>query len=85
MAKNISKKQTKARKAIRKTQKQEQAANRAKFIIPIILSAIQLIASAALIFSLKKLNLLQGWQLCLTSIVLLALEALTSTRSTHGL
>ena len=77
MAKNISKKQTKARKAIRKVQKQEQAVNKAKFIIPIILSAIQLIASAALIFSLKKLNLLQGWQLCLTSIVLLALEALT--------
>ena len=77
MAKNISKKQTKARKAIRKIQKQEQASNKAKFIIPIILSAIQLIASAALIFSLKKLNLLQGWQLCLTSIVLLALEALT--------
>lgn len=77
MAKNISKKQTKARKAIRKIREQEQASNKAKFIIPIILSAIQLIASAALIFSLKKLNLLQGWQLCLTVIVLLALEALT--------
>ena len=77
MAKNITKKQTQARKAVRKAQKEEQSNNKAKFIIPVVLSAIQFIASAALIFSLKKLNLLQGWQLCLTSIVLLALEALT--------
>lgn len=77
MLKNISKKQTKARKAVRKDLKREQTESKAKLIIPIILAAAQLISSAALIFSLKRLNLLQTWQLLLTIFVLLGLEALT--------
>ena len=48
-----------------------------RLILPIILSAVQLISSCALIFALKRLNLLQIWQLFLTTFVLLALEALT--------
>ena len=64
------------RKNVSKKGKKE-AKNPKRFIIPIILAAVQLITSAALIFSLKRLNLLQSWQLILTSLALLALEALT--------
>ena len=62
MAKNVSKKQPKQKTAL---------------IIPIILAAIQLIASAALFFALKRLNLLQAWQMALVFLALLGLEALT--------
>lgn len=62
MAKNVSKKQPKQKPAL---------------IIPIILAAIQLIASAALFFALKRLNLLQAWQMALVFLALLGLEALT--------
>jgi len=77
MAKNISKKQIQARKTVRKAQKAEQLKPAKRLIIPVILSAVQFIASAALIFSLKKLNLLQSWQLILTAFALLGLEFLT--------
>lgn len=62
MARNVSKKQPKQKTAL---------------IIPIILAAIQLIASAALFFALKRLNLLQAWQMALVFLALLGLEALT--------
>jgi LCP family protein required for cell wall assembly len=62
MAKNVSKKQTKQKTTL---------------IIPIILAAIQLIASAALFFALKRLNLLQAWQMTLVFLALLGLETLT--------
>ena len=46
-------------------------------IIPIIIAATQLITSSALVIALKRLNLLQTWQLLLVALTLLALEALT--------
>lgn len=63
----------------KKVSKNKKQANkpRLNIIVPVIIAAIQLIANAALIFGLKKLNLLQTWQLILTSIILIGLEALT--------
>lgn len=77
MSRNISKKQSKARKAVRKTAKAEETSLAKRLIIPIILAAIQFIASVALFFSLNRLNLLQGWQMILVAIILIALESLT--------
>ncbi len=77
MAKNISKKQAHARKTVSKTEKSEQLKPAKGLIIPVILSATQLIASVALILALKKLNLLQTWQLFLTAFALMSLEFLT--------
>ena len=77
MSKNISKKQNQARKKLRKESKTEQNGSNKALIIPVILAAVQLIFCAALIIALKRLNLLQSWQLILTAIILLALEALT--------
>ena len=77
MAKNISKKQAQARKRVSKTEKSEQPKPAKGLIIPVILSAAQLIASVALILALKKLNLLQIWQLFLTAFALMSLELLT--------
>lgn len=62
MSKNIAKKDKKALKINK--------------IVPIILCAIQLITSTALIIALKRLNLLQIWQLFLVTFILFALEAL---------
>jgi LCP family protein required for cell wall assembly len=47
-------------------------------IIPIIISATQLIASVALLIALKRLNLLQTWQYFLVTTILFALAALTT-------
>ncbi len=72
-----------AKNSIPKTTKKQPKAETPKTpfikrkIVPIILASIQLIASAALIFALKRLNLLQTWQLFITAIALLALESLT--------
>jgi len=77
MVKNISKQQIKARKAVRKIQKAEPTSPAKRLIIPIILAAAQLIASIALFASLKRLNLLQGWQMALTTLALFVLEGLT--------
>ena len=77
MAKNISKNQSKARKKVNKIEKAEQARQGKSYIIPVILAAAQLITSAAVIFALKRLNLLQAWQMILIAIILLGLEALT--------
>ena len=62
MSKNVAKKDKKAPKVNK--------------IIPIILCVIQFISSTALIISLKRLNLLQLWQLFLAAFILYALVAL---------
>ena len=62
MSKNVAKKDKKAPKVNK--------------IIPIILCVIQFISSTALKISLKRLNLLQLWQLFLAAFILYALVAL---------
>ncbi len=82
MSKNIAK-PSKTTKKIHKTAKkanQAETKNAGKFsrvIIPVILASVQLITSIAFISALKKLSLLQGWQITLVTIVLILLEALT--------
>ena len=75
MSKSISK-QRKPVKTIAKNTTEDEP-NKRKYIVPVILAAAQLIASTALIISVRRLNLLQTWQLLLTSITLLSLEVLT--------
>jgi LCP family protein required for cell wall assembly len=75
MNKKVSKKQNKPDKQSKQALQAKQRLVRR--VVPIILSITQLIASVALIFALKKLNLLQAWQMAITAVALLCLEALT--------
>ena len=54
------------------------ATKRITKIVPIIIVATQLITSLALLFALKRLNLLQTWQLFLTAFILFGLIALVT-------